>query len=104
MLGREFAMVNENNPLVQASRIVSAIDNAETSGVVAPSEGITFAGIIRGAIGLVALVFILFLFSDNRKAISWKLVGVGLGAQILIALGIQKVPFIGTAFEWVSRS
>ena len=104
MLGREFAMVNENNPLVQASRIVSAIDNAETSGVVAPSEGITFAGIIRGAIGLVALVFILFLFSDNRKAISWKLVGVGLGAQILIALGIQKVPFIGTAFEWVSRA
>ena len=70
ILGREFAMVNENNPLVQASRIVSAIDNAETSGVVAPSEGITFAGIIRGAIGLVALVFILFLFSDNRKAIS----------------------------------
>lgn len=104
MLGREFSMVNDDNPLAQAAQAVAVMNKSEASAAVVPSEGITFMGIVRGAIGLLALVFILFLFSDNRRAISWKLVGVGLGAQILIALGIQKVPFIGTAFEWVSRA
>jgi CNT family concentrative nucleoside transporter len=44
-----------------------------------------------------------FLFSSNRRAISWKTVGIGLGVQLLLAFGILRVSFIQKAFEWVGN-
>ena len=41
---------------------------------------------------MVVLIFIAFLFSDNRRAISWKVVGLGLLGQILLAIGVLEVP------------
>ncbi|MEL0645304.1 nucleoside transporter C-terminal domain-containing protein [Olleya sp. Ti.3.14] len=66
-----------------------------------PSEGFSFNSLWRGALGMVALIFISFLFSSNRKAIDWKIVGIGLAFQLLIAIGVLKVEFIKTAFEFV---
>ncbi len=48
-----------------------------------------------------SLILIAFLFSSNKKAIDWKTVGIGLGAQLLIAIGVLKVPFIQRIFEWI---
>jgi CNT family concentrative nucleoside transporter len=39
--------------------------------------------------------------SSNRKAINWRTVGLGLGAQIILAIGVLKVPFVQSFFEWV---
>lgn len=68
-----------------------------------PSEGFTFWGVVRAMIGLTIILFILVLFSSNRKAISWRVVGIGLTSQILIAIGIQKVAFIQSFFDGVSK-
>jgi CNT family concentrative nucleoside transporter len=67
-----------------------------------PSEGLTLWGTIRGFIGLTILILILTLLSSNRKAISWKVVGIGLSSQIILAIGIQKVSFIQHFFEGAS--
>ncbi len=66
-----------------------------------PSEGFSITSLWRGAVGMLALIFISFLFSSNRKAIDWKIVGIGLVFQLLIAIGVLKVEFIKTAFEFV---
>ena len=50
--------------------------------------------LIRGIVGIVALLAICYAFSNNRRAIDWKLVGVGVFAQIMFALGIlNPLPF-----------
>lgn len=46
--------------------------------------------ILRGAIGMVAIIAIAVAFSNNRKAINWKLVGTGLGIQFVLAVFILK--------------
>ncbi|WGD33615.1 nucleoside transporter C-terminal domain-containing protein [Olleya sp. YS] len=66
-----------------------------------PSGGFTIGSLWRGILGMLALIFISFLFSSNRKAIDWKIVGIGLAFQLLIAIGVLKVEFIKTAFEFV---
>jgi CNT family concentrative nucleoside transporter len=58
-------------------------------------------GIVRGIIGMAVLVLIGYIFSSNRKAIHWKTVGIGLAAQLVLALGVLKVPFIKSIFEFV---
>ena len=68
-----------------------------------PSIGFTIEGLIRGGIGMVFVIVLAFLFSSNRKAISWKTVGIGLGIQLLLAFGILRISFIQKAFEWVGN-
>jgi len=46
--------------------------------------------ILRGAIGMIAIIAIAIAFSNNRKAINWKLVGTGLGIQFILAIFILK--------------
>jgi len=46
--------------------------------------------IIRGLIGMVAIIAIALAFSKNRKQVDWKLVGVGLGIQLVLAIFILK--------------
>lgn len=57
---------------------------------------------LRGALGLISLLFICFLFSNNRRAIDWKLVAAGCALQILFAIGILYVPIFRDAFQFVS--
>src|SRR6187397_2197785 len=58
--------------------------------------------ILRGALGMFFLIFVCFLLSNNRKAINWKLVMIGVVAQICFALGVLKVNFIKIFFGWLS--
>ena len=59
--------------------------------------------LLRGLLGLVVLIGIALLFSSNRKAINWKVVGFGLVCQIILAIGILKVSFIQFGFEIVGK-
>ncbi len=60
--------------------------------------------ILRGLIGLAVLVGITWLFSSDRKGISWALVGKGLVLQIILAILILKVPFVEQGFDWISKA
>ncbi|OEY71899.1 NupC/NupG family nucleoside CNT transporter [Salegentibacter salarius] len=68
-----------------------------------PSAGISFSSIWRGALGMSTLLLIAFLFSSNRKAINWKTIGIGLSAQLLLAVGVLKITFIQKIFEFVGN-
>ncbi len=65
--------------------------------------GITFTKIWRGLLGIATLLGIGFLFSSNRKAISWKLVFTGLTLQLIFAIGVLKVPAVAMIFDALSR-
>ncbi|HLT52392.1 MAG TPA: nucleoside transporter C-terminal domain-containing protein [Flavobacteriaceae bacterium] len=66
-----------------------------------PSEGFSLNSLLRGMLGMVVLVAISYLLSKNRKAINWKTIGLGLLAQLLLAIGVLKVSFVQKIFEFV---
>ena len=47
------------------------------------------------------LLIISFLFSANRRAVDWKKVGIGLSLQLIIAIGVLKVNFIQSIFNFI---
>jgi len=65
------------------------------------NQGFSITSLWRGILGMVSLLVVAYLFSSNRKAINWKTVGAGLTAQLIIAFGVIKVPFIQKGFEFV---
>ncbi len=68
-----------------------------------PSQGFTIHSLWRGILGMAVLILISFIFSSNRKAINWKTVGIGLSIQLLIAIGVLKVPFIQYIFDKIGK-
>ena len=64
-----------------------------------PVSGFSLVSLIRGFLGISVLILIAFLLSNNRKAISWKTVGVGLFIQFIVAFGVLKVKLIKNIFE-----
>ena len=82
--------------------LLTTTKNNKLSGII-PSQGITFTSVWKGVLGMFSLLFISFLFSSNRKAINWKTVGIGLGFQLIIAIGVLKVSFVQNAFEGVGK-
>lgn len=75
---------------------------AEMSTII-PSEGFTMNSLLRGALGMFVLLLISYLLSVNRKAINWQTISLGLAAQILLAIGVLKVPFVQKSFEFVGK-
>ena len=70
---------------------------------ITPSEGFTMSSLLRGALGMFVLLLISYLLSVNRKAINWQTIGLGLAAQMLLAIGVLKIPFVQKAFEIVGK-
>ena len=64
-----------------------------------PSAGLSLTSLLRGLLGMLVLIFIAYLFSNNRKAIAWKTVGVGLLIQVVIAVGVLKIEWVKRIFE-----
>jgi CNT family concentrative nucleoside transporter len=58
--------------------------------------------ILRGTLGIVFLLAVAWLLSNNRRAINWRLVGAGLALQVVFALGVLKVPIVNKAFDAVA--
>lgn len=91
----------ENTLVLNENKINFSFQRA----VVAPIEtsGFSMNSLFRGILGIISLLLIGFLFSRNRQGIDWKLVGKGLGIQILFALLILKVPIVSSSFEFVGK-
>jgi CNT family concentrative nucleoside transporter len=95
----------ENEKEIQLSQINSVAKETlllPTKNII-KSKGFTFQSFWRGALGMFSLLVIAFLLSSNRKAINWKTVGVGLGAQLLLAYGVLRVYWVQIAFEFVGK-
>jgi CNT family concentrative nucleoside transporter len=59
--------------------------------------------ILRGVVGMVALVGIAWLFSAKRRQVDWRVVGIGLAIQLSLALSILYVPGVQDVFEFVGK-
>ncbi|WP_119080428.1 NupC/NupG family nucleoside CNT transporter [Chitinophaga alhagiae] len=57
--------------------------------------------IVRGTLGMFFLIMVCYLLSNNRRAISWKLVGIGVCAQIMFALGVLNTQVGGQPVFWL---
>ncbi len=79
------------------------INNKQTFDIIS-SQGFSLESLIRGLIGVLALILISFLFSKNRKKINWKTVLVGLGFQIVLAVLVLKIPFVKSIFETAGKA
>ncbi|CAM1368174.1 Concentrative nucleoside transporter, CNT family [Tenacibaculum sediminilitoris] len=76
---------------------------AEGTSKIIPSQGFSMKSLWRGALGMITLLIIAFLFSANRRGIDWKTVGLGLAFQLIIAIGVLKVPFVQAIFEFIGK-
>ena len=100
-----FSSHNMRYNLVAAKETVQE-EVATTSVVndnIIPNQGFSFNSLWRGILGMASLILIAFLFSSNRKAINWKTVGIGLIFQLIIAIGVLKIDFVKTAFEFIGQ-
>jgi CNT family concentrative nucleoside transporter len=59
---------------------------------------------LRGSIGVIGLIGIAYIFSNNRKAINWKLVGVGIALQFIFGFLVIKVPGVNYVFMQLSAA
>jgi CNT family concentrative nucleoside transporter len=88
------------NKQVLENAVIAA---TETTDTIIDSQGFSMQSLWRGILGMISLIIIAFLFSNNRKAINWKTVGIGLAFQLVIAIGVLKVDFIKSGFEIVGQ-
>ncbi|MFT5103781.1 MAG: CNT family concentrative nucleoside transporter [Candidatus Latescibacterota bacterium] len=95
-----YAFVTPKEPGTIA--VAAVEDTSEVNGII-PSQGFSFNSLWRGVLGMFTLLLIAFLFSSNRKAISWRTVGIGLAFQLIIAIGVLKVPFIQNIFGFIGE-
>ncbi|MCX2745669.1 NupC/NupG family nucleoside CNT transporter [Mangrovivirga sp. M17] len=58
--------------------------------------------ILRALFGILVLIGLGFLFSRNKKAIDWKIVGIGIALQITFGLLIAEVEVVTKIFRGIS--
>ena len=63
---------------------------------------ISIVSIFRGLLGIAFILLIAFLFSEHKRKIQWKVVGIGIGLQVLVAFLILNPLGIGFLeyFRW----
>ena len=65
-----------------------------------PTNGTSIESILRGVLGMIVLLLISYSLSNNKKAIEWKTVFLGLLTQLIIAIGVLKIIWISDSFEF----
>ena len=95
--------LSENETLYSFSAIKKSKEIAaiEAKNKILPSKGFSMNSLWRGVLGMFVLLIISFLFSANRRAVDWRKVGIGLSIQLIIAIGVLKVNFIQTIFNFI---
>jgi CNT family concentrative nucleoside transporter len=63
----------------------------------------TFTHVLRGLVGIAALIGIAYALSDNRRAINWRNVGMAVLLQFLFATVVLFFPPARAAIEWVGN-
>lgn len=111
--------LNQNNHLLAQNNatqdtVVSTVQDTVWSAQAATSQAadqvittmttdISGSSVLRGILGILVLFAIAYLFSLNRKAINWKVIGIGLIIQLVIAFSILYIPFVQSIFDFFGR-
>ena len=96
-------ILSENETIYSFSTIkkTEEIAAVEAKNKILPSKGFSMNSLWRGVLGMFVLLIISFLFSANRRAVDWRKVGIGLSIQLIIAIGVLKVNFIQSIFNFI---
>lgn len=65
-----------------------------------------FINLLRGVGGMIFLIGLCYLFSNNRSAVNWKMVGYGVITMIAFAIGVLgkgEYNFFRMLIEWLSQ-
>ena len=91
--------------LFPATNLLAAelVPNELVTAQIIPNSSFSITSLWKGILGMIFLVGISYAFSSNRKAISWKMVGIGLSIQIVLAIGILKISLIQKGFSLVGQ-
>ncbi|MEE4257365.1 MAG: nucleoside transporter C-terminal domain-containing protein [Bacteroidales bacterium] len=76
-----------------------AQEAAEAAGGEVLEGGFSFISLIRGLFGLIVLLGLGYLISSKRRSINWRVIGMGLAVQFVIAIVVLKVPFFQSVIE-----
>lgn len=88
------------NAGVQQSEEINPVDESQSR---IQSKGFSLTSLLRGILGLIAVLGIAFLLSSNRKMVSKRTVFGGLAIQIIIAILVLKVPAIQSVIGFVGK-
>jgi concentrative nucleoside transporter, CNT family len=59
---------------------------------------------LQSAAGVIAIIAIAWLISENRSAVNWRQAATGLAVTVLLALLLLKVPQVKYAFNWIEAA
>jgi concentrative nucleoside transporter, CNT family len=59
---------------------------------------------LQSALGVVAILAIALAFSENRRAVPWRPIGIGLAVTFALALLMLKVPQVEVGFALITRA
>ena len=63
----------------------------------------SFVYVLRGLFGMAVFIAIAYAFSSNRRAVPWRLVGVGVSLQILFGILVLRVDLVRGAVDAIGR-
>lgn len=89
-------LLDDGIRLIYLNEAPQSVDFVQRSGT-----GFNPISLLRGLLGIMVLIMIAWVFSSNRKKVSWRVVVVGLLIQVGMALGILFVPIIEDFFGLV---
>ena len=67
-------------------------------------SGLNVMQSLQSALGVVAIVAIAFIVSENHRAVPWRPVIIGLALTFALALLMLKIPQTEIAFGWINRA
>ncbi len=109
-LAQEDSLENSQEQILNSAEVSEAeagieVETETLSNIIPEKASFNFnlVRILRGLLGMFILIAIAWAFSTDRRSISWKIVGIGLGIQLILAVGILYVPAIQVVFEIVGK-
>jgi CNT family concentrative nucleoside transporter len=58
---------------------------------------------VQGLLGILFILALSWAFSENRRAVSWRLVVTGVAVQLLLALVLLKAPVVSDLLQSLNR-
>lgn len=103
-LNQDTTVVMQTNQGVTSDLATHQTHNSNTK-LIPDKNGFqfSFVSLLRGLLGLLVIFGIAFIFSTNRKAVSWKVVGIGLAIQLVLAIAILQFPPVQYFFDFVGK-
>lgn len=101
--GSEFISVIDSVSQITPAQSQPTTTSVGAATVTAQAGGISVLSVVRGLMGIVIILIIAWLFSNNKKAVSWRIIFRGVVAQVLLAFGVLQFDFIRNIIEFIGK-